>query len=542
MKAKELVGIVFGSVCLISCSSERDFDISREDITLSIATVTGKEQRMSRFSEILSKASYERKEVRDFLKAQALEKIDNGYNIFYPVAKGKELETGVTLRDVLVEYSSDAEIEAIEQTVPLLNIHVPELAGTKVVDMDTGNEEIPVMYSRRIYLDGTLVDSLGSDEVPGFHLYVVDESGSIRQKQGGAGLRQASADLEVNGEYEYVDPVFSPAHTKKSSLRASGLEELSEKYTGRGWVPQSEIDPELLTACRNSGDNLRATRCMMYYGMSTPSQEPGSLRTDVKDAIFRFRISRDAFSAIESIATGGGRRPFFQGNTSNKKTALSREEVLNRLLTGRAFCFVFRIEGDIQGETVVSKGMTVYAGPEELFNLYITENRRHPTWFRHTKYTYSISTTRLEEKWFYPMEHGRDTRLDEWNIAYQPITKRIVMYIVDTNSDDKLVEEDYAATYITMNESGIDIRGNIQEIIKTGIEGKQNPYTTTTYIKKTRYEIESRNQKLSEFYFNFFDDYPIEQIQGNEYVVPAKIGNGAIEMTILPISNSFFYK
>lgn len=533
--------LLIGGLFFNSCTNEDDYVSTPSETNSLTCSSMDKQAGMARFSEILSKAAYEKKEVRDFLKSQALEKFDNGYNVFYSLVKDKKVDESQSLKEILESYAKDnKELSDIEAAVPLLNIHLPEIADLKVSDIDTNDEEIPVLYSNNFYLNGEVVHTLAEDEIPGFAVFVIDESGSVQKKQG-ATVR-SNSELSINNEYEFVDPAFSPSFVAKATARTSGYETLSEKYLREGLVPKDDIDPELLKAYQNSLSNLRATRSMMYYGMATPNQTPNTMRSDVKDCIFRFKIAGDAFERLESIATDNGNKPLFNGSTSNKKSPLSREEVLKRLLTGRAFCFMFRIEGIINGATVVSEGMKVYVTPEKLFNLYINESRRHSTAFRHSKYTYSINKNNIQEKWFYPMDHGHDTRLNSWDIAYQPIEKKVVAYLVDPNDGQtKNITEKYTVTYVTNNELGANISGKIKEIINIGINGKVNSSTTTTKEVTTTYTVNYKNERLDEFQFNFFNDYPIERTSPNgKYIVPIRKGKGIIETSILPVTNSFF--
>lgn len=64
------------------------------------------------------------------MKSQALAKFDNGYNVFYPLVKDKKIDKSNSLKDGLISYGeSKKELDNIEKSVPLLNIHLPEIAG-----------------------------------------------------------------------------------------------------------------------------------------------------------------------------------------------------------------------------------------------------------------------------------------------------------------------------------------------------------------------------------------------------------------------------
>lgn len=530
---------VFLGLFALSCSQDKDDDFSSKPKQESVNV--NKDESIARFAEILSKAAYERQDVRNFLKTEALEKFDNGYNVFYGIVKDKKVDGTNTFREILASYAeSKEELENIETEAPLLNVHLPQIANLKVSEMDTQDQETPILCGNKFYLNGEAVDTLGDDQIPAFTLFVVDESGSVRKK--GNSLKSTDASLSINSEYEFVDPAFSPNLSQKNILKTSGNEKLDDKYLPSGLVPVKDIDPMVVQAYKNSTQNLRATRAMVYYGMSTPTGIPGTLRRDVYDCIFRFKIAGDAFERLEKIATENGNNPFFNGSTSNEKTTLSREEVIRRLLTGRAFCFMFRIEGILNGQTVATEGMKIYVTPEKLFNLYIDEARRHPTMFRRTKYTYSINKGNIKEKWYYPMDHGHDTRLNEWDIAYQPITKRVVVYLVNPNDGvTKNITERYNVTYVTSNEVGADITGKIKEIVTIGVNGKISNSTTKTKEVTTTYTVTSQNEKLDEFYFDFFNDFPIKLMSSDgKFLVPIKKGKGIIETSILPISDLYY--
>ncbi len=499
-----------------------------------------KETSFRRFSEILSKATYNNKQVREFLKSQALEKIDNGYNIFVPLIKDLKINNSETFRDVLVSYSIDEhELSAIEKSLPLLNIHIPDVIGLNAVDLDLEDEEIPVLYQNYLYLNGEIVDSIGINQMPAFSLFVLCESGSIRQK---SLLKTSSnSELSINNEYEYIDLAFSPLNHRHNRLKTSGTEPLTNKYYKNGSIPSKDIDPELITAFKNSKGNLAATRAMVYYKMSNPNETPSNKRYDIRDCIFRFKVSQHAYERMQGIATDNGSYPFYNSSTSNKKKSLTREEVLNRLLTGRNFCFLFRIESVSSDGSVISEEMKIYASPASLFNLYINESRRHSTAFRHSKYTYTINTSMIEEKWYYPMDNDHDSRFNDWDISISPIEKRISVFLIDPNNGNtKEITERYSVSTITNNEVGANITGKIKDIVNIGVNGKINNSTTTTKEVTTKYTINYKNEKLDEFMLNFFNDYPIQNITDDgASVIPYKNGKGIVEVSIMPITHAF---
>lgn len=177
--------------------------------------------------------------------------------------------------------------------------------------------------------------------------------------------------------------------------------------------------------------------------------------------------------------------------------------------------------------------------PDKIFNLKIDESKRHKTTFRHSKYTYKIDKAGIKSKWFYPLDHGLDTRLNRWDMSKDPIEKKIIVYLI--NPDEGMTEdvtENYSVTYISGSEIGTNISLPI-DILNLGINGKLNNSHTVTKSVTSKYTVTKTNEWLGEFLINYFDDYPIEDINGS-YVVPIRVGKGIIETSILPISNQFY--
>ena len=289
---------LFFPIILEACSDDYGTDNNEPIKNATTRNVKSKEQYMERFAEILSKAVFEEQSVRHFLKEEALKKIDNGYNIFYPIARDEQINN-CSFRDILMKYAKDKEeIENIEANVPLLNIHIPEYGNLLIKDIDDGDFEVPVLLDRTLYYNGVIVDTIAANEIPGFNLFVVCESGSIRKKH--AQTRNFSA-YPLNENYEFVDQSFDPTYSERTAgvTRASAYEELSEKYKDEGYVPIKDIDPLLVAAYNKSSLKPRATRSLMYYGLNSISETPKEIRPDIKDCIFRFKIAADAFSRLE---------------------------------------------------------------------------------------------------------------------------------------------------------------------------------------------------------------------------------------------------
>ena len=151
-------------------------------------------------------------------------------------------------------------MEEIERSVPLLNIHIPEIGDQKVASINVADNEIPVMYKGKLFFDGNIVDSLSNDEIPGFHVFVVTESSSIKLKRA---RTRSGENCTINDKYEFVDQVFNPNYTKSLTRASVEYDEFDEKYSERGYVPKSDIDP-LLIETYNKTNNQKEGNQISY--------------------------------------------------------------------------------------------------------------------------------------------------------------------------------------------------------------------------------------------------------------------------------------
>ena len=534
---KRIYLIIVTCLALFSCSKEdrKINKASNEQNILSIETMSNQDKQMQLFAKSLSKAVYSNKDVRSFIKEQALQKVDNDYDVFYPFVMDKMIGEK-TFKEIILHYGENRDIlSSISKNIPLLNIYLPEYGPIKVNSIDIDNEELPVLFKDKLYLNGEIVHTLSSGEIPGFHTLVVCQNNKLQKK---TFTRTTGSEKD---SYEFVAKCFNPAYNKPTTKTSiDEYDEYNEKYDPqKGLVPENNIDPELIKAYRNTMQQKRGTRYVMYHGLNKIEDTPKSLRTDIADCIFRFKISSSAFSRLNYIATGDN-KPLFLEKVEHKKTPLSREDVLNSIMTGRAFCFVFQIQDNIKCDNPESQRIKIYAKPDMLFNLKIDETRRHPTMFRRTKYTYTIDFNQIKSKWFYPIDNDQDPRFDRWDITTDPVDKIVTVYLI--NPDDGLtkeITEEYSVTYLTNAGAGFDFK-ILPKLVNIGILGNFSSNNTISKKVTSPYKITEENELIDKFRFNYFNDYPIEEVLPNGYIIPIRKGRGIIETSILPISNKFY--
>lgn len=141
---------LFCTMALCACTDEVNelpFKDGMTPVARSVAEELDVETAQREFAKILSNAVYDNMALRQFLKDEAIKQFDNDYDVFYPLVKGMEVMAGKTFYDILLDYSSEDELNSIENAVPLLNIYVPDLSlfgNITAYNWNVIEEEIPV--------------------------------------------------------------------------------------------------------------------------------------------------------------------------------------------------------------------------------------------------------------------------------------------------------------------------------------------------------------------------------------------------------------
>jgi len=286
--------LLLGTLALGSCNKNE----STADLEIPVVVDAGtKEAHKERFAAVLSKAVYEREDVRAFLKKEALVQFDKNYYVFYPMVRNKKIGEE-TFREVLLGHSSEEEIREIEQNVPLLNIllaNIPML-GVKPEEMDTTEEEIPVAVAREsatsLYLNGTNEGDLEKGEVPGFHLFVVNENKRVTPIR--ASMQKMASTQENMGRaipgtsFAFKDPNYDGTKVEVQPLL---------------WRPAENVDEKAAVAYhhfhRDDGSLYQRAyqRDHIYYGI-TPQNRVGSLNRSVKEYISFIEVNPSVYFKI----------------------------------------------------------------------------------------------------------------------------------------------------------------------------------------------------------------------------------------------------
>lgn len=241
IKLNTLLGvtaIVMLNVC--SCTKDVENPMRQEDCV-------SESSSLSQFALILSKATAENPSLRAFIKSEALKQFDNDYDVFYPYVKSKEVENGVTFRELLLKYcSSEEQLTNIEESVPKLTILVPDwswLDAFSVKDWNTSESNVLVGYTESgeghmVFSNGKAI-MLEDGEFPEDPTLIIKDNERMV-----ASFGTKSGDIQYAFKYPEYDGSQRSLSTKGRDWHENDID-LGAAIVD-DFVPTSEIDPLLI--------------------------------------------------------------------------------------------------------------------------------------------------------------------------------------------------------------------------------------------------------------------------------------------------------
>ncbi|WP_018631059.1 hypothetical protein [Niabella aurantiaca] len=275
------------------------------------------------FAKILAAAVYENKELRAFIKEEALTMFDNDYDILYHDVKNKYIGDG-TFAEILAKYAgSPARLDSIVNELPLLTIFIPTLPSNFSPNSWNAETEIPKVavrlhsnYETPYYDKAGREFKISKELIPGFPLLVVKENERVRISAGQITPRALQSTSNEVMKYEFIDEVFDGSKNKlrgtSSHLKSTAI--IIGEYFGKSslvkaraltgdassTVPSvlSTPDATAITAFKNNYDWQRD---YIYYGL-TPTIPKGKLKQNYSEYLsyfhFPYETAAEAFSKI----------------------------------------------------------------------------------------------------------------------------------------------------------------------------------------------------------------------------------------------------
>lgn len=488
------------------------------------------------FAKLLSHAASKSVDVRNFLRNEAMAQFDNDYDIFYPLVKNKKVSGDQSFRDILLSYcENEKELIQIEQSLPLLNILVPDLSlfwDFTAKTWNTNNKEVVIICrddeNNTLFEDGENIGNMETGDIPDFPCLVVKNN--ERVKISNASTRAGET------TYEFISDAFDGSKKKAQTRHSDSDIALEPTEDLDKYVDGSQIMPSIKEAWKEFKNVPNAyQRDYIYYGI-TKENKPGTLNRNIREKLFRFRLTPGAYGIIAD-QSGDGKLQ----NTTQKKRYLTNEEILQRIWTDGSFEFHFKsyIAGENAKESMEHE-LVFSLRPRDVFSLEkVHLHHKNGTGFRHSKNFYSVKADDLRSKWIYPEKIENNTSdcfvfTLPWDLYSKSLTIHLFVEERDNNqttTESKTVLSEFTNKGdFTLTGSG-DVDG-IKLTAKLGYGfSNTNSVSSTTSVVTT---LES--DKIGTLSFQYFDPIIRDEINGTYKLF--NVSSGTIVATLLPVDSS----
>lgn len=526
---RSIVMCAVSTIAFTSCDSDMVETASNGTANTPIEKKVSEVTAERSFAKVLSVAAAKNASLRTFLKQEAQKQFDKDYDVFYPYVKDKEVEQGKTLRDILVECSSEEEMRTIENSAPLLTIMIPDLGSFNAFSVNKWNpseDQIATTYAAGnnesvFFSEGDSLLSLPAGSLPNFPFLVVKSNERMKVVGGASATRAGEASLQ----YDFVDPAYDG--TKVGQTRASNYEENNSEVApeDKPYLKKEQLDPRCIEAYNLSKNNKDLIdREYIYYNLSPQNPSNGQLDPYMREKLYMFRVSPSKYSQI--IDEQLGEDPKLKNDSYYKKGHPSTEQIAKDLWTNGAFEIVI---ASFKGGDGLTETKPISVQGSDLFYISKFQVRYiHSTGFRHSKWWYSTKPEELKGKWV--DLSSKDIYLtDTWDLTNSPLTYYIKVIEKD-NGSLKSVSESYTTSFVAKTDIGLN-GGNKNVKFNLGFSGQlttQKTYTVT-------YQYKDENDDLGSVLLNFRDPVIVsDAVAGSKGYQVYSLNTGAIDIVIAP--------
>lgn len=366
-----LAALSFAIMLTVSCNEDQ---LDNEVKTIDIKTVDLQKAAIlkEKFAISLAKALDDNQGLRQFIKEEALKKINKDFDVIYQVVKNQTLTSSYSrssssqsIRDILLPYFlNEAELLEIENALPLLTIFVPDLqdGSFSAVNWNTTNQIPLVAVRSHLTNDVKIINSLGEQNMlpaefmPDFPVVVVKDNERIISSMNLTQFNSLDTQIITNSN---------------SSVQ---LRFLDDNFDGTGGVytPQPILTPGL-TLSRISQFEINSynafanfaqggwQRDFIYYGL-TPTNTVGFKNPNYREHVTYFKLLGPPTSAYQGIATSQ--------DPNLMPTVFGTNPNVTAAWTDGSFEFkVFNQYGAKASNVDASEVKGFYAEPNDLFEI-----------------------------------------------------------------------------------------------------------------------------------------------------------------------------
>lgn len=518
---------------LSSCMDTED-EFFGKNIPEKLLDTSTKEENMTKFAGILSKAVHERKDVREFLKRESLKQFDKNYDVLYYLVKDGMIGDE-TFRNVLISYSSIEELEKIETSIPLLNIYVSKIEFFDVLpeNLDTEDNEIPVIVSKEsenvLFFNGFEELSFEKGEVPNFHVFVVNENSRVI-------LPENSHNIRGRQTMMFKSPAFDGLNTAVTSG--------SRTFAGKHEVGYKAIEAFNHFYKDDGSINQKAfQRDFIYYGI-TPHNRTGSLNHSVTEYIKFLEINPKAYftTSDERNSDVYNGDPYVTTAVVQRKskTGYTEAELINKMWSQGSYNFRFEIISSMDSESTSSSAViqpnVVYIPlrPEDIWDFNIDHSYRHSTWFRSAKHTYKIDPAKFTSK---KVVLPNPVNLGKWDISKESMIRYVKIYEED-GKEERTYKESLSMSFANKSNFSGSLKLNVglKKVVNTGeagVAGGTESSTTKTITKEITTVRKVGSDDLGQIKIYFYDPLIHNVPASTNFVAIHSYNTGVVNMGII---------
>lgn len=506
MKVKFVLTVVLSITTVLFTSCDKCVDYGEAENQLSSVSVLDEQTAMIKFAEIVSRATYNRQDVREFLKKEAIKQFDKNYDVLYCNVKdsyiGKE-----TFQEILNHYAASGELESIEHSVPTINIFIPKITMFNITpeNLDCKDNEVPVALStekdNKIILNGNIVDSVAKGDIPGFHVFVINKNSRVYVN---------ATTRSLNNKFCFISPEFDNSRSIEKTRSIP--------------MDASIVGSKAITAYSyfNKDDGSKYSKALqrdyIYYGM-TPSSTKGNLNQSVTEYISFIEVNPHAyFYMTDKRATNkqSDDPEIKKNDASIEKRDFTTEELINELWTEGCYNIRVEIITSTSNRPIVKY---LALSPDDIWEFNLDKHYRHSTVFRHSKYTYTINPNKFTPKRYYLTP--KHISFGKWDLANEALSRE-VSFIEQDPGESYTYEYAFETTKMNSTKVNGDIKlglgiGGDKDILNIGIGTESNSSTTTKETNKIIVNKTNKDDDLGMEKIYFYDPI-VEGINGSKYI------------------------
>lgn len=530
-KVKQFMLFMIVLFALSACDSTMPETEVQNTMSIQQVQSINESETQKAFAKILSMAASKDSSVRAFLKNEAEKQYDKDYDVFYPFVKNKVVANGKTFREILVSYSSNKEISNIENNLPFLTIMIPDLSrfyAFSINKWDTSDNQVAVTYAKdnvnsAFYFEGDSILSLPKGDLPNFPFMVV-KSNERMKVVGTATTRSGEREKYV---YDFADPAYDGSKMVTTRSYRYYEEVNTEKAPeDKPYLNADSIDTRCINAYLLSRSNkYLIDREYVYYNLSPNNSQNGRLDPNVREKIYKFRISPAQYGNITDQEIGED--PKLQKDTYYKKGHPSDEQIAKDLWTDGNFEIV--IKAFMGSSSLPEQKMISCKGSDLFYVSKFNVKYQHGTGFRRSKWWYSTTISDLKGKWVDISSSNLYLTLT-WDLSNNPVSIYILAFESDKGTT-KTESISYTASYTNKADAGLS--GGKDTKYNIGFSSQ----ITNQKTFSVSYQYTDQDDNLGSVFLNFKDPIIIsDKYASTKGYEVYSLSTGAIDLVIAPTS------